>query len=122
MTINEFCGVNSLYERPDGTKITHTEMYTMIVNKVGLDNCKSFIPATKEQIIEALKTDEYLNNIPVAKWDSAAGYICQGANVVKLPYGFRNVMVSKGFNVLSLSQCVCTLKQAARMWAEEKEI
>lgn len=106
-TVKEFCGVNSLYKFPDGSEITHEQMFGKVVNAIGLDKLTPLIPATKEGIIKALATDEHLNNIPLRLWDSKA-------EVVKI------LMVRAGINSISLSDCVCTLKHAARMWAEQE--
>ena len=108
--MNQFLGLNSFGKREDGTEMTHEEKYTTIVNAIGLNAFIPCIPATKEQIQEALKTDEHLNNIPLKKWDNmhcSVGYLFNA----KL-----------GINTYSLSQTVCALKQAASMWANETEV
>lgn len=108
MNINEYLGINSFGKKEDGTEMPHEEKYTAIVNAIGLKNCISYIPATKEEIQEALKTDEHLNNIPIKLWDREHAY-------------FKREFLRIGINVLSISGTVCTLKRAARMWAEMEE-
>ena len=105
-SIKEFLGLNAFYKREDGTVMTHKEIFTAIVNLVGLDTCIQYIPATKEEIQTALDTDEHLNNISHKKW-------CDKHE------SFKHILIRKGINILSISDTVCTLKQASRMWAEQ---
>lgn len=122
MNINEFCGLDSYGKDISGKEMSHNEKFTAVVNKIGLEKCTSFIPATKEQIKMALVSDKHLNNIPLKLWDYASGYRDTGAGrCVPSHYGFRELMVRSGFTVISLSDCVCTLKTAAKMWADLEE-
>ena len=105
-SISEYLGIDSLNRRPDGTEMSHQEKYGAIVEAIGLNTCKYYIPATKEEIVEALKTDKHLNNIPIKKWDDQHEY-------------FKKHFVRIGINLISLANTVCVLKEAARMWAEE---
>jgi hypothetical protein len=104
-SINEFCGVNAFNEKPNGEKMSHEEKYTMVVNAIGLERCIQYLPATKEEIQKALKEDEYLNNIPLHKWE--------GMHPL-----FKWEFIRIGITILSLSATVSTLKRAARMYAE----
>jgi hypothetical protein len=77
----------------------HREKYTAVVEAIGLARLVMFIPATKEEIKDALENGEgHLNEIPLAKWDRGA--------VFGMPFSS------------TLAERVCTLKQAARMWVE----
>ncbi|MCR6108623.1 hypothetical protein HXA34_20235 [Salipaludibacillus agaradhaerens] len=102
MNIKEFAGINSVMEKPNGEKMSHEELYTKVVNGIGLDVCERYMPATIEELSEALKKDPNLNNIPLKKWDNMSGYF---------HHVFRRIKV----NQVSLSDTVCTLKQAAKM-------
>lgn len=86
---------------------THNEKYTSLVSAIGLKNLIPLIPATKEQIRNALDEGEgFLNEIPLKRWD--ARHLSVKARLHAL-----------GINVISLSETVCLLKQAARMWVEQ---
>ena len=56
-------------------------------------------------------TDEHLNDIPLAHWDMLHGLvqICCG----------RKLAEANGNSGVSLSDCVCVAKQAARDWIDE---
>lgn len=85
--------------------VSHEEMYTKVVNAIGLEYCFSMVPATAEEVTEALKTDEHLNNIPLEKWDRQYPSI-------------RSALARIGITTTSLSTGVCTLKQCARMYVQ----
>ena len=121
MTIREFLGVDSYDKRPDGSELGHEEKYVMVVNKLGLEECIKHIPATKAEVAKALaKGDRYLNTIPIRKWDAAAGFRQDGGHVSRTGGGLYEVMWDNGLRSVSLAECNCTLKAAARIWAEER--
>jgi hypothetical protein len=67
-----------------------------IARSIGIDLLKGLIPASPERIRKALETgDNYLNTIPLRKWDAAA---------LGIPY----------MEGLSLSEKVCALKHVAQ--------
>ena len=102
-----------------GEKISHKEIYTRAINLFGgLDAVIPYIPFTLEQIQNALKTDEHLNNLSMAKWDLASGFVCKNADVHHVGGGVWNLYLKAGINAASNSQGVCLLKEAARQWAE----
>lgn len=105
MNIKEFAGVNSVHEKPNGDKMSHEEIFTKVVNGIGLDVCKHYMPASIEVLRDALEKDPHLNNIKLEKWD-------------RMHEQFRHVFRRIKVNQLSLSDTVCTLKQAARMLVE----
>lgn len=102
MNIKEFAGVNSVHEKPNGDKMSHEELYTKVVNGIGLEVCEIHMPASIEVLRDALEKDPHLNNIKLEKWDRM--HPAFGS-------AFRRIRV----NSFSLSDTVCTLKQAARM-------
>lgn len=77
-------------------KCTHREYYAQFVT----DRIKSLV---KSQFGEQLfnSTDPHLNDIPLSKWDNLSGTVLRS-----------------GF---SLSDCVCTLKEAAKQIIEENK-
>jgi hypothetical protein len=105
ISIEKFLKINSSNELENGKKLTHEEIYSSIVNSIGLKRCIIYLPATKEEIKKALKTDKHLNNIPLKKWDNQH-------------YSFKRELLRIGINYSSLSDTVCTLKQAAKMYTE----
>ena len=103
-SIKDFVGVNSVNERlTDGTKMTHDEVYGTVVNAIGLERCLSYVPVELEKLPALYEEDEWLNNVPLNKWDIQHGQ-------------FRSEMSRIGINVQSLAGTVSTLKQAAKMY------
>lgn len=102
MNIKEFAGVNAIYEKPNGEKMSHKELYERVVNGIGLEVCARYMPTSIEEIRIALKVDPHLNNIELERW-------------TRMEHPFRFCYRRIRVNVLSTSDIVCTLKQAARM-------
>lgn len=102
MNIKTYLNIDANNQDEQGRVMSHEAIYTKIVTDIGLAKLLPHIPATRDEIISALQTDEYLNNIPIRKWDS------RKLHVFKL---MRNI----GITSISLAQAVCVLKQAARM-------
>jgi hypothetical protein len=107
VTVKSFCGVDSFYRRPDGTVLSHEEVFSTVVNAIGLDVCKKYVPATKQEVETALENGDYhLNSIPLIKWDARHSHLA-------------SELLRIGINTFSRSDTVCILKQAARMWAAQ---
>jgi hypothetical protein len=82
----------------------HFEKYDPIANKLGIGRLQVLIVrhiALPSRIIEAVKSDRHLNNIPLHKWDR------QDLNV-------RMLAKHAGFKAWSLCETVCVLKLVAR--------
>ncbi|MGX1195776.1 hypothetical protein [Metabacillus sp. SLBN-84] len=109
MNIKEYAGLNSVNERSNGEKMSHEELFTKIVNGIGLDTCARYMPASISTLRKALETDPHLNNIKLEKWD-------------RMHPSFRHTFRRIGVRSLSLSDTVCTLKQAARMLVERDNV
>lgn len=105
-SIKDYVGIDSQFKRDDGTRMAHVEIYTKIVNDIGLGGCIPYIPVSREEVQDALAKNSSLNDIPLEKWD-------------KMHPSFKHKIRALGITVISLSDTVCTLKQAARMWAVE---
>ena len=87
----------------------HFEKFDDIAKRIGVVKLEKLVPATKQQIVEALKTDPHLNNIPLIKWDRKDPVV-------------RKMAFRSGFKTWSLSYTVCVLKHvAAHYIAKEKE-
>lgn len=104
-SVKDYVGINSRFEREDGTRMAHEDIYTKVVEGVGLETCIAYIPASQAEIKTALKNNTNLNTIPLSAWD-------------RVHPSFKRQLVALGINSVSQSDTVCTLKQAARMWAE----
>ena len=113
---------NADIDRTTGEKISHREIYTRAINLLGgLDDVIPYIPFGLEEIKEALKQDEYLNNLSMDKWDYASGFRCgRQGSVIFIGGGVWNLYRKAGINAASNAQGVCLLKEAARQWAERE--
>lgn len=65
-----------------------------------------------ERFRVALETDERMNNIPLAWWDARGAHFQKSA-------AMHRVAREKGAGGVSLSDCVCMLKAAARHAVEQ---
>lgn len=106
MNIKKYLGLNSLNKKENGEKVTHKEKYTQIVNDIGIETCKQYLPTDLKTIKKAYKEDKNLNNIDLEKW-------------VMKHDTFKHEFYNIGINSISLSDTVCTLKQAATMLIKE---
>jgi hypothetical protein len=103
-TINEDLGLKY------GSEMEHRAKYGKLVWDAGwYGKFLPWIPATKEELRKALEEDEHLNNIPLNKWDMSAHAVA---------WIMSNTL---GINCLSLAECVCILKEAAKEWAEDED-
>lgn len=103
MNIKEFSNVDSDFRKhQSGTRISHEEMYTKVVQSIGLESLEQFLPAPKNELREALAEDESMNTIPLDEWDRCHAHV-------------RKLLRMVGVTSCSRSQAVCILKQAARM-------
>ena len=96
----------------------HKEKYQFLINFLGYEEVKKCIPYSLAEIKNALPKDEYLNNLPLYKWDKAAGFSPDSSCKFigsKLTLLYRE----KGLTGFSCSNGVSLLKECARMWANE---
>ena len=95
-----------------------SERYAKVISALGLNNVCECIPFTETEIKTAYKTDKNLNNLPLKKWDSAAGFNTgkYGEYCCYVGSKFTRLMKEK-FNITSnvCSINVCILKEAARI-------
>lgn len=105
MTIFDLAGVTSLYtDKESGEQLSHEEVYERVINKLGgFNSIISYIPFTYDQVKTAIREDRYLNNLSIRIWDNAT------ADII-------NVLRNHYITTYSISQCVCILKTAARLW------
>jgi hypothetical protein len=109
MTLKQFANVdNYLRDLDNGKELEWREYMARIIDKLGIDNIKPYIPCSINVIREKLAKDVHLNNIPLKKWDYAAEFIH--------PLLHRN-----GITCYSLSERVSVLKEAARILCRNEE-
>lgn len=101
--------------------MSHKERYTTIINGLGYERVKECIPFDHETIVEALKTDEHLNNLPLRTWETAAGFVFNNGDYINRCSALRQLCREKGVKIFSSSELVCILKNCAAMWAKETE-
>ena len=89
------------------------------INYLGYEQVKKCIPYTLTEIKNALPKDENLNNLPIRKWDLAAGFVRNGSRWDLVGSQLTALYRSKGINAFSCAQGVSILKECARMWANE---
>ena len=99
--------------------------YDIIIDNLGYNLVKTLVPVSKQTIIESLKTDPYLNNISITKWDNAAGFkmiINQTRSMIPV-YTSNNhlckLCAEKGVTSFSPAELVCILKRCAVRMASE---
>ena len=106
MNVKQFANVDSVYRDLDnGNPVEWREYMGRVVNKLGVDNIKPYIPYDLDTLITAYKGDVHFNNLDIEVWDKAAKYI-------------RHILHSKGITTYSLSDRVCILKETARILCE----
>lgn len=92
------------------------EKYTKIVKALGEREVYDCLPFDKKEISKAIKTDLALNNLPLKRWDLAAGYYESGRHCQVIGSSLMSLMKAKyGVTSFILAENVCILKEAARM-------
>jgi hypothetical protein len=108
----------------------HEKKYEELAQKIGIQDlidtlrCHNF--PKPEEMRDLANADPHLNNIPLSKWDRAAGRIIYASRTckccgTKLPpsspnsfaLNFSEPFVPKVANGLSLAERVCVLKHVA---------
>lgn len=128
MNLKEFANVDSLYRDLDtGQEVPWREYMRRIIEKLGIENVKSYIPFSIAELKEKLKEDVHLNNTPLSAWDGASGFMfkfnakTKTQDRIPLQYGITSLLRDNGITCLSPSECVCILKEAARMEMENEQ-
>lgn len=91
------------------SKRIHREFYAQFCSPALIHAVCSFIgrPAI------AASRDEHLNDIPLRRWDCLRPIV--------MGYCGSSLSRANGSGGVSLSDCVCVAKQAARMWKESQQ-
>lgn len=123
MTINEKFGTN--------INTPHKERYGNVINAIGLDKLIPLLPRdlSREVIRRELERGNaalngriYVDNqecncITLQSWDRAAGFICTRGKIEMIPSRLRYWLSEIGVTCYSNAECVCILKEAAKMYA-----
>jgi len=96
----------------------HRDYYGLLVETLGERALRKVLPASRDRLIKNLVEDLHLNNIPLHLWDQQHARVWHLINLAGGPSKLEPIIGPGGW---SLSDSVCTLKEAARRWAEEKE-
>ena len=124
MNLKQFAGVSmGMVDEKSGKVLGWEEYINRVVNKIGLNELKRFLPYDISYIREAYNKDKNLNNTKINDWNRASGFwksVGEGQNLVyiDLHCGLKEYLPKIGINVFSVSECVCILKEAARMLCE----
>lgn len=90
---------------------------------IGRENIRKLLPAGPAELAEAWLEDENLNNIPLAKWDEAAGYPGyrdrQGYTMPQSRTGLMKILKEMRVSRVELADCVCILKRCAELEARD---
>ena len=106
MNIKQFANVDSyLRDLDNGNKLEYREYMGRVVNKIGADNIKPYIPYDIKTLVKAYKKDIHFNVLHMREWDIAAEQI-------------HYVLHRNGITTYSLSDRVCILKETARILCE----
>jgi hypothetical protein len=117
MNLTEFVG----HKQEGIGEAAHRAWYKEIVEKLGYQEVRDCIPLSAEEIREAYKKDRYFNNIRIDKWDRWAGFICRDGGCTLVGSWLTDRVFRKhGIDCFSNSQCVCILKECARIEAESE--
>lgn len=126
MNLKKFANVDSLYRDFDtGTEISWHNYMGRVIEKLGIENIKPYIPFGIEYIKEKLKEDVNLNNTKLVSWLEAAGfkrYInkkTQTETIIPMGRGLYPLFISNGITCFSPSDGVCVLKETARRLCNE---
>lgn len=114
MTINEALRLS--IDDPDRCK--------KIVNALGKREVYDCLPFTAKEICKAIKTDSALNNLPMRRWDFAAGFDTgrNGSQCRLIGSSLMSLMKAKlGVTYFSCATNVSILKTTARMLVEDME-
>ena len=81
----------------------HNKYYSTVVEYIGYDKVLKILPFKWAEICRALAGgDVHLNTLRLPQWDSRITFV-------------RRLLSNKGIGTSSISECVCILKECARM-------
>ena len=114
MNLEQFAGL-----KPNGRfDYGHREYYGMLVEKIGYDAVAACIPFSEEECRKALEKDLAMNSTPIGVWDRAGGFLTENGECVYIDSPLTRLLRAHGITVVSNAECVCLLKECARMRTE----
>lgn len=116
MNLKQFANVDSLYRDLDtGQEVPWHCYMRRVIDKLGLDNIKPYIPYEIDYLKEKLKEDVHLNNTQLQRWNEAGGFCLHHGEAYYTASGLSILFRRNRITLFSPSDCVCVLKEAARM-------
>ena len=118
MTLEEFAGLKP------GERLNqkHSEYYGMLVEKLGYEKVAACIPFSEEECRKALAKDPALNSTPIRTWDKAGGFVNKRGDCIYVGSPLTRLLRAHGITVFSNAECVCLLKECARIRAERTPV
>ena len=81
----------------------HNKYYSTVVEYIGYEEVLKILPFAWAEICRALyRGDEHFNTLHIPQWDRQTTLV-------------RRLLYNKGIDTSSISECVCILKECARM-------
>lgn len=106
-------------------RVDHQTFYLAVCDAIGRETIEKIVRYgfTVAEIREALKTDEHLNDLELARWDRLHPSVMQavkenGRATMEVSWSAKSPLAT-GYICWSLSESVCVLKAAARRLATE---
>ena len=130
MNLKEFANVDSLYRDLDtGRVVSWHEYIRRVIEKLGIENVKRYMPFDIGHLKEKFKTDVHFNNTPMRAWDYAAGFIpyvnsktkTQEYRRANTSFDLGGLFIRNGITCFSPSDGVSVLKETARILCEVDE-
>ncbi len=119
MNLKKFANVDSLYrDLNTGQEVPWHDYMRRVIDKLGLDDIKPYIPYEIDYLKEKLKEDVHLNNTTLQRWDEASGFCFHRGEPYYTACGLSILFRRNGITCFSPSDGVCVLKEAARILCE----
>lgn len=119
MNLKQFASVDSMYRDLDtGQEVPWRDYMRRVIDKLGLDHIKYYIPFAIESLKEKLQEDVHLNNTDLQVWYGASGFWFNNGKMQYKALGLSRLFVRNGITCFSPSDGVCVLKEAARILCE----
>ena len=116
MTFREIANVDSLYrDLNTGKEISWREYMQRIINKLGIENIKRYVPYDADVLKEKLKSDIHLNNTRLKAWEESSGFWYRNGEQYHVLTGLSCFLRANKITCFSSSECVCLLKETARL-------
>lgn len=118
MTLLEAAGIQGNIDIETGKKLTHREIYRKCVKILGgVDALAEYLPIPIDAVRKKLETDSNLNNISYRAWCAMAGFTIDRGDCKPTGYGLWGLCHKHNIDMMSCSEGVCVLKEAARILA-----